>query len=211
MSGCYPRLADCTQRLNLTFDLDVALRRVRPDRRRQPLTIRTPIALLADDADPQAIGPILLDTCVFIDNGHSKLPLGARRLLASRGLVHVSSVTGMELASAFGRLDPADPRTTGNLRYLRETLARVPAHRIVTAVAADHVMAGILAGTITRLQGLDQAARRRLMFDCLIFASARRSGLTVLTANSRDYDLLQQLVPDTKVAFYRPTGSQHSP
>ena len=42
------------------------------------------------------------------------------------------------------------------------------------------------------------------MLDCLIFVSARRRGLTVLTANVNDFDLLQQLVPDGKVAFYRP-------
>jgi predicted nucleic acid-binding protein len=194
--------------LNSIFDLDAALRRVRPDRRRQRLAVRTPVALLPDDVDPLAVGPVLLDTCVFIDIGHDTLPLGARRLLAARGLVHVSSVTGMELASAFGRLDPADPRTAGNLRYLREVLARAPRHRVVNALPADHAMAGVLAGTLTRTQGLDRDARRRLLFDCLILTSARRNGLTVLTANHQDFDLLLQLVTDAKVAFYRPDRSQ---
>jgi predicted nucleic acid-binding protein len=58
-------------------------------------------------------------------------------------------------------------------------------------------------GALTRTPGLTNEARRKLLFDCLILASARRNGLTVLTANHRDYDLLLQLVADGKVAFYQ--------
>jgi predicted nucleic acid-binding protein len=153
---------------------------------------------------------VLLDTCVFIDNGHDALPQGARRLLAASGLTHLSSVTAMELAYAFGRLDPNDPRTGVSLRHLREVLDRAPGHRVVTASPADHTLAGVLAGTLTRTQGLNNEARRRLLFDCLIFASARRNGLTVLTANHRDFDLLLQLLPDGKAAFYQArTGRQN--
>ncbi len=185
------------------FDTDAALRRVRPDRRTQRLVPRAHVPLLPDDVDPHMVGPVLLDTCVFIDNGHDTLPRAVKRLLAARGLIHVSSVTGLELAFAFGRLDPADPRTERSLRYLRDALATAPAHRVVTASPADHVLAGTLAGTLTRTQGLGTDARRKLLFDCLLFASARRHGLTLLTANHRDFDLLTQLLPDGKVAFYR--------
>ena len=185
------------------FDLDTALRRIRPDRRTRRLEVRRPPALLPDDIDPAAIGPALLDTCVFIDNGHGTLPLGAMRLLAARGLAHVSSVTGMEIAYSFGRLDPMDRRTAQSLRYLRDVLARAPRHRVVTASPADHAFAGMLAGTLARTQGLASEARRKLLLDCLIFVSARRNGLTVLTANHQDFDLLRQLVPDGKVAFYQ--------
>lgn len=188
------------------FDLDAALRRVRPERRVQCLTVPAPVALLPDNVDPAALGPVLLDTCVFIDNGRNRLPLGARRLLAARGLVHVSSVTGMELAYAFGRLDPRDARTARSLDYLRAVLANAPAHRVVTAAPADHTLAGVLAGTLARTQSLNQEARRKMLLDCLIFASARRHELTVLTANHRDFALLAMLVPEGKVAFYRTVG-----
>lgn len=188
--------------MNSIFDT-AALRRVRPDRHTARLQPRTPVPLLPDDLDPRTVGPVLLDTCVFIDNGHDTLPQAVKRLLAARGVVHVSSVTALELAFAFGRLDPADPRTGRNLRYLREALETVPAHRAVTASPADHVLAGTLAGTLTRTQALAPEARRKLLFDCLLFSSARRSGLTVLTANHHDFDLLSQLLPDGKVAFYR--------
>lgn len=189
--------------MNSIFDLDAALRRVRPEHRTQRLAPPSPITLLPDDADPRSIGPVLLDTCVFIDNGHNRLPMGARRLLAVRGLVHVSSVTGMELAYAFGRLDPEDARTGRSLHHLRFVLDQAPAHRVVTASPADHTLAGVLAGTLARTQGLTQEARRKLLLDCVIFASARRHGLTVLTANHSDFALLAMLLPDGKAAFYR--------
>ena len=193
------------------FDLDAALRRVRPERRTQRLIPPVPVALLPDDADPRSIGPVLLDTCVFIDNGHNRLPIGARRLLAARGLVHVSSVTGMELAYAFGRLDPADAPTERSLHHLRFVLDRAPVHRVVTATPADYALAGVLAGTLARTQGLTHEARRKLLLDCVIFSSARRHGLTVLTANHSDFSLLAMLLPDGKAAFYRAVGRLQGP
>jgi hypothetical protein len=126
--------------LTSAFDTDAALRRVRPDRHKQRLVPRIPVRLLPDDLDARTIGPVLLDTCVFID---------------------------------------------------------------VTASPADHVLAGTLAGTLTRTQEFGPDARRELLFDCLLFASARRNGLTLLTANHRDFDLLSQVLPDGKVAFYQ--------
>ncbi|HUB10435.1 MAG TPA: hypothetical protein VMB34_00640 [Acetobacteraceae bacterium] len=137
------------------FDLDAALRRIGPEHQTQRLIPPSRITLLPDDADPRAIGRVLLDTCVFIDNGHNRLPMGARRLLAARGLVHVSSVTGTELAFAFGRLDPADARTARNLHYLRFVLDQAPSHRVVSASPADHALAGVLAGTLVRTQGAE--------------------------------------------------------
>ncbi len=40
------------------------------------------------------------------------------------------------------------------------------------------------------------------MNDALLFATARKHGLTVLTRNTADFDLLQQLDPVGRVLFY---------
>ncbi len=191
---------------NLTsiFDLDRTLRLVKPEKQTKRLRVRTPVRFVADDIVAAGIGPVLLDTCVYIDNGHDRLPIGASRLMAPSGAVHLSTITAMELTYAFGRLDAASPDTSRNLAYLRDVLARVPPHRVVDATAADHALAGVLVGTLVRTQASSREQRRKLMLDCLIFVSARRRGLTVLTANVNDFDLLQQLVPDGKVAFYCP-------
>lgn len=189
--------------LTSTFDLDQTLRRVRPEKQTKRLAVRGTVPFLSDGVVPADIGPVLLDTCVYIDNGNARLPTGAGRLMAVRGAVHVSTVSAMELAYAFGRLDPSDRRTRGSLAYLRDMIEGVPPHRVIEATPADHAFAGVLAGTLTRTQGSSKEGRRALLLDCLIFVSARRHGLTVLTANVTDFDLLQQLVPDGKVAFYK--------
>ena len=63
--------------------------------------------------------------------------------------------------------------------------------------------AGILTGTIARLQGIRKSDRRRILNDALIFATARKHGHTVLTRNFVDFDFLNQLDPSGKVLFYR--------
>jgi hypothetical protein len=42
------------------------------------------------------------------------------------------------------------------------------------------------------------------MHDVLIFLTARQIGYPVLTANAKDFDLIQQLAPDGKVIYYSP-------
>ena len=41
------------------------------------------------------------------------------------------------------------------------------------------------------------------MNDALLFATARKNGLTLLTRNVGDFDLLQQLDPSVSVLFYQ--------
>jgi hypothetical protein len=45
------------------------------------------------------------------------------------------------------------------------------------------------------------ANRRRVRNDALLFATAKKPGLTVLTRNVTDLDLLQQLDPSVPVLF----------
>lgn len=42
------------------------------------------------------------------------------------------------------------------------------------------------------------------MADALLFATARKHGLVLLTANLAEFDPMLQLLPETRVAFYRP-------
>jgi predicted nucleic acid-binding protein len=63
--------------------------------------------------------------------------------------------------------------------------------------------AGLLTGTIARLQGTPKSERHRVMNDALIFATARKHGHSVLTRNISDFDSLHQLDPSGRVVFYR--------
>lgn len=60
--------------------------------------------------------------------------------------------------------------------------------------------AGILAGTLARLQGFQAHQRKDALNDALIYLTALKRGIPVLADNHTDFDLLQQLVP--KGRFY---------
>lgn len=53
--------------LNSTFELDRTLRRIKPDKHVRRLEPRN-VPFVTDETDPAVIGPVLLDTCVYIDN-----------------------------------------------------------------------------------------------------------------------------------------------
>jgi hypothetical protein len=62
--------------------------------------------------------------------------------------------------------------------------------------------AGILAGALCRLS--DRVGENSpLLVDACLYLHARKLGLTTLTRNVGDFDLLNQLVPDGRVIFYR--------
>jgi predicted nucleic acid-binding protein len=81
-------------------------------------------------------------------------------------------------------------------------IERRPAHRTIAPDREAWLVAGILAGLLARLQGYGRADRRRSLNDALIFATARKHGMTVLTRNTGDFDLLQQLDPSGRLLFY---------
>jgi predicted nucleic acid-binding protein len=60
--------------------------------------------------------------------------------------------------------------------------------------------AGIVAGTLARLQGFQPHQRKDALNDALIYLTAIKQGIPVLTDNHTDFDLLQQLVPSGR--FY---------
>ena len=186
-----------------TLDLRASLRRIKPDRWHEPLRRRAALPFVTDDVRPADIGPIMLDSCVYLDAAKGKLTTGARRLVAASHLFHCSVCVG-ELVYAFGRLDPTHQDTPATLGILKEILDRVRTDRTVTPDRNAYIDAGLITGTLVRTQGLGKAERRKLMFDALVFLTARRSGFSILTANVNDFDLIQQLVPDGKVVFYKP-------
>jgi predicted nucleic acid-binding protein len=159
------------------------------------------LSYVPDDVVPAEVGPVLLDTCVYVDGGKRQLPRGAQRLVAGSHLFH-SSACIAELTYMLGRLDPAHPTTPQAHRLMRDILAEIRPYRTVAPSRAAYVEAGIITGTLARTQGLGPPDRRKLMLDVLIFLTARELGCPVLTANSTDFDLIQQLAPQGKVLYY---------
>ena len=186
--------------MSSSSDIRRVLRRLKTSERRTKLQHRERSALpFVTDTD--VIPKLLLDTTVYIDELQAKLPRDVELLLRSPYLWH-SSVTEAELSALAGLLDPAHPDTAQAHHQVFATIEHRPNHRIVNPDRETWREAGILAGMLARLQQYGKVEQRKTLNDALIFLSAAKEGLTVLTRNISDFDLLSQLEPQGKVLFY---------
>jgi predicted nucleic acid-binding protein len=144
---------------------------------------------------------LLLDTTVYVDQLQGKLPTGVEVSLRATSLWH-STVTECELSALVGLLDPGHPDTPHAVSEILASIEQRPTHRIVNPDRETWRDAGIIAGLLARLQQYGKAEQRRALNDALIFLSATKAGLAILTRNISDYDLLMQLAPQGNVVFY---------
>ncbi len=184
-------------------DLARSLRRVKPERLTGSLTRRD-----YGDLDFAAVAtldgpPLLLDTCVYIDDLEGSLPPQVEALLRARTLMHLSVVLG-ELSHNFGRLDPRHPNTRHHLDELARVIEEIPRHRLEDAISAGTLLqAGIVSGLVFRLGGFQPGQEVAALNDATIYLHALERGYTVLTRNIRDFDFMNQVVPTGRVLFYR--------
>lgn len=185
-------------------ELDALLRKLKPGKRQTTLARRPDHEL--PFADPDQLPPgtgLLLDSCVYLDGMAERLPDSAAKLLVGRPLHH-STICLAELGFGLGALRPADPRTRASRRALEDVIARIlGSPRLHAPDQPAWLLAGTLSGLLARLQGYGPEQRRRAIMDSLLLATARRLGLTLLTANLAEFDPMLQLLPDTKLVFYR--------
>jgi predicted nucleic acid-binding protein len=184
----------------LTFDLRAALRRHKPQRASAELRRRPDRELSFVEAAVSAGPELMLDTCVYLDVLQGRTPSTVDDLLRIRIINH-SSVALAELTHAFGRLDPADPRTRGVLREIGATIDDIPAHRLSTPSVRAAGEAGMVAGLIARLSRRTDVAA--ILNDVALALHANETGCVLLTRNIRDFDLVQQVVPAVRLALYR--------
>jgi hypothetical protein len=183
------------------FDFDAARRWARFDPQKTLARRRDEELPFVDE---ERIGgqPLLLDTCVYIDQMRDRSPEILDLLIEGRQVNH-STVAVQELMHAVGVLNPKDPRTAPVIGEIRRLIRAMPAHRLFAPDADILGKAALLSGILTRLQGFATGARLRALQDCVLFLQAQKLGSTILTANLRDYDYLLQLIPAGRVLFYR--------
>ncbi len=185
----------------MASDLGRALRRLKPGKRAGPLRSRPSSELPFLDLAKPLPRNLLLDSTVYIDELQGRLPGDAETLLRVATLWH-SPVTAAELAVGIGHLDPRQPRTKGAVAAIAQSIERRPVHRTLSPDPAIWIEAGLAAGILARLQNYASADRARLLNDALLLFTAAKHGCTLLTRNSRDFDLLLQVVPIGRVLFY---------
>ena len=181
---------------------ETSLRRLKPEKHRQQLKFRPESQLDFVGSTRNRPAKLLYDTTVYIDILQNRFPRDGELMLRAAEAWH-SPVTEAELAAACGLLDPAHPGTRNIVEEIARIIERRPAYRTIAPDSEIWSEAGLLSGTLARLQGYGKDQRRRILNDALLFASARKHGCAVFTRNVVDFDLLQQLDPSGKVLFYK--------
>lgn len=189
----------------MSFDPAPVLRRLAPDAKTAAPALRQRETLpFLDTEHVMADARIALDATVYIDVLQAKAPPLLALLLRVAYVAHIGPVLA-ELAHALGRLDPKDPRTPGTGAQIEATLARVRPDRAYQPDLETFVEAGVLNGMMARLLALSAGDRSRNLNDCLIYFTARRNELTLVTRNVRDFDRIEQLAPGGRLLFYEQT------
>ncbi len=179
----------------MSIDLKSLLRKRKPAKRTTQLVPR-PQAELVGMARLSG-GPLLLllDTNVYINRAAGRLDRHVSDAI-DRALLFHCSVALAELAVGVANADPARPGWTMMRDHYTELFADVPASRLLEPDAEVWTDAGVIAGTLARTQGFQPHQRKECLNDALIFLTAAKAGIPVLTGNRDEFDLIQQIAPE---------------
>jgi len=179
----------------LNINLGAALRRTQTAKRRAQLSLRPKESLIAAaDIASQGRVVVLPDTNVYIMEAAGTLPLAVSALL-ERGLMFHCSVCLVELATGVANADPARTGWKAIRDHYDALIHNIPPERMLTPDEDVWIEAGVISGTLARIHGFQPYQRKECLNDALIFLTAAKAGLPVLTANRDEFDLIQQLAP----------------
>ncbi len=186
-----------------------------PDAFPASLPRRPRTALAFDPAAVPADSAVMLDTSVYLQRLRGKLPAPIIACIDARVVRH-SAVACAELAIGAGLLEPSHPATAQNRAVIARLLGTISATDIVAPSAAAWTEAGMIAGILARTQyatqprqardpgpvGGQDAIRRRLLNDALLFLGAREQGAVLVSMDRTDMDLLLRFYPDARVLLF---------
>jgi predicted nucleic acid-binding protein len=169
-----------------------ALRRIKPERKTDQLTPR------ANGSFHPAVSisgriPIVVDTNVYIKSVAGTLPQAAVDVLDNCVSFH-TTVCISEIGTGLAGLHPNSSGYARLRNHYEALFRKIPTNRILTPDDDIWIEAGLVAGTLARTQNLQAHQRKEFLNDCLIYLTATKAGIPVLTENKMDFDLVQQVV-----------------
>ncbi len=179
----------------MSIDLEALLRRCKPEQWRDQLIPR-PIEHLVAAAAVAGNARLALvpDTNVYIRKMGGTLPADVEMLLDTALQWHCS-VCIAEITAGVAHYDPA----ASNWRHVRRQygilLGWIPDTRLLVPDAQSWHLAGVISGTLARTQGFQPHQRKECLNDALIYLTAAKRGLPVVTANRVEFDMIQQIAP----------------
>lgn len=188
----------------MSIDLDALLRRWKPEERTARLRPRPAdelVSVASVSATPRL--PLVPDTTVYIHNAAGVLPAEVEGLVDQALQWHCSVCLG-EITTGIASYSPAAPDWRRVKETYAEVLGAIPDSRVLVPDAEVWMSAGLVSGTLARTQGLQRQQRKELLNDALIYLTAAKAGLPVLTANRAEFDLIQQLAGGGSFIHYAP-------
>jgi predicted nucleic acid-binding protein len=179
----------------LSIDLDALLRRCKPEKWRGQLAPR-PIGQLVAAASLAGNARLALvpDTNVYIRNMSGSLPTAVEVLLDNALQWHCS-VCIAEIAAGIAHYDPTAASWRRVRRQYGILLRAIPDTRLLVPDAETWHLAGMISGTLARTQGFQPHQRKECLNDALIYLTAAKRGLPVVSANRVEFDMIQQIAP----------------
>jgi predicted nucleic acid-binding protein len=174
----------------LSIDLASAVRKRKPAKRKARLLPRPQhelVALTALEAGPTAL---MLDTHVYINIAAGRAGEAVRDAV-DRAILFHCSVALAELATGVANADPSRPKWSQMRDHYVALFAAIQGSRLLTPDPDTWVDAGI-----------QSHQRKESLNDTLILLTAAKAGLAVLTANCGDFDLIQQIAPESRFIYY---------
>jgi predicted nucleic acid-binding protein len=179
----------------LRIDLKSALRKRKSVKRTSQLIPRPQSELVDLLALPGRPLMLMLDTNVYINRAAGRVAPHVRDAIDNALLFHCS-VALAELAVGVANAVPTRPGWSDMCDHYAELFANIPTSRLLKPDEHVWIAAGVDAGTLARTQGFPSHQRKECLNDALIFLTAAKAGVPVLTANRVDFDLIQQIAPE---------------
>ncbi len=134
------------------------------------------------------MSPVLYDTSIYIHT----LRLGDSSILQTRNLLHGSPLwlSAVVLEELYAGMDVTSRKL---LTRLERDFDRIG--RLLVPTLTDWSWTGNVLAQIGAKYGYDKIGKARLTNDALISTSAARQGITVLTKNVRDFQMITEFCP----------------
>ena len=144
---------------------------------------------------------LLPDTNVYIRNMSGGLPAEVAFLLDNALQWHCS-VCVAEITAGIAHYDPSAANGRRVRRQYGVLLGAIPDTRLLVPDGETWHLAGLIAGTLARTQGFQAYQRKECLNDALIYLTAAKRGLPVVTANRGEFDLIQQVAPGGTFLYF---------
>lgn len=143
----------------------------------------------------------MIDTNVYIGFAAGRLPRDVKTMVDKGRLFHCT-VCLAELATGIVNADPARSGWSAMRDYYVNLIADISPSRLLNPDAGVWAQAGLIAGTLARTQNYQRHQRKECLNDALIALTAAKAGLPVLTADRGEFDLIQQLAPESRFVYF---------